>query len=188
MAKLKLNPAMAEITGKIGNMVHRRLWGQQVVSHLPDFSKYVRTDKQVAENTRFGNGSVQWRGLAAAVKEQYTARAKELNMPPCALFQKTKACPPLIDELDLSQYTGQPGQTIRIRAHDLVDLASVALIIREPGGQQLETGEAARPGNGEPYWVYQSTKAAANPSGVTAEVVVTNWAGRSANRMELLGS
>ena len=39
MAKITLNPAVAAMSGKLGNMVHRRLWGQQVTSRLPDFSE-----------------------------------------------------------------------------------------------------------------------------------------------------
>jgi hypothetical protein len=187
MAKIKLNPAVASMHGRLGDMVHRRLWGQQVVSHPPDFSERVPSEKQRSSNDRFKTGSVQWTGLPSDVKDRYRARAKELEMPPCGLFHRTRARPPVVEAVDLSEYTGQAGQLIRIRATDLVDLAAVGVIVRLAGGTELERGTAARVSQGERWWTYQTTAAAEQAAGLTVEAVATNWAGRSGSRMQMLG-
>jgi len=188
MAKVKLNPALAGLSGKVGDLVHRRLWGKQVTSHLPDFSKRELTEKQLAQVDWLSLGSLKWKGLPAEVKARYKARAKELEMPPCALYLRTNARPPSVEELDLSQYTGQAGQTIRVAAVDLVDVAKVEVIIREAGGNQLEAGAATRPADGNPYWVYQTTAAASSAAGLTVEGTAVNWQGKRASRMQMLGT
>ena len=187
MANIKLNPAVAAMSGKLGDMVHRRLWGQQITSRLPDLSDRELSEKQLAQVGRFTTGSVKWKGLPAEVKARYKARAKELEMPPCALYQKTNARPPSVEEIDLSQYTGQAGQIIRVGAVDLVDVAGVEVIIRQAGGDPLESGPAARPADGNPYWIYQTTAAASSPAGLTVEAIAVNWPGQRASRMQMLG-
>lgn len=109
-------------------------------------------------------------------------------MPPCALYQKTSARPPSVEDIDLCQYTGQAGEIIRVGAVDLVDVAKVEVIIRQAGGNQLESGPAARPAGGSPYWIYQTTAAASSPAGLTVEAIAVNWPGKRANRMQMLGA
>ena len=186
MAKVQLNPSVAALSGKLGDMVYRQLWGRQTVGKLPDFSDRVLSAKQKDQVSRFATGSVKWRGLPPEVKARYTARARDLQMPPCALYQKTNVRPPVVEDLDLSQYTGQAGQVIRIGVVDLVDVASVEVIVRQAGGAQLEAGLATRPTDGDPYWIYQTTAAASNAVGMTVEAIALNWPGRRGDRMEML--
>jgi hypothetical protein len=189
MAKVELNPSVAAIRGKVGDMLYRRLWGKQITGRLPDFSKREFSAKQLAEIDRFSVGSVKWKGLPPQIKALYRARAKELQMPPCGLYQKTNARPPTVEELDLSQYTGQAGQTIRVAATDLVDVAGVQVIIRQAGGNELESGSATRAADGgDTYWSYQTTAAASTPAGLTVEAIAVNWPGKRASRMQLLGA
>lgn len=188
MAKVKLNPGFAGMSGKIGDMVYRRLWGQQITGRVPDFTHRDLTDKQQAQIGRFSANGLKWRGLPPEVKARYRARAKELQMPPCGLYQKTSARPPVVEDIDLSQYTGQAGQTIRVGAVDLVDVAAVQVIIREPGGSPLESGPATRPVDGHPYWSYQTTSAASSAAGLTVEATAINWPGQRGSRMQMLGA
>jgi hypothetical protein len=188
MAKVQLNPAVAALSGKLGDIVHRRLWGQQITSRLPDFTHRVLSEKQRAQVGRFTTGSFKWNGLPAEVKERYTARARELEMPPCALYQKTSARPPVVEEVDLSEYSGQAGQIIRVGAVDLVEVAQVEIIIREPGGQPLESGLAARAAGDDSRWLYWTTAAASSAPGLTVEAVAVNWPGQRGSRMQMLGT
>lgn len=187
MAKIKLNPAVAAMSGKLGDIVHRQLWGQQVTSRLPDFSQRQLSEKQRAQISRFATGGRKWNGLPDQIKARYKARARELQMPPCGLYQKTSAQPPTVEEIDLSQYTGQAGQIIGVAAADLVDVAAVDVIIREAGGSVLESGPAARPADGDPFWLYQTTATASQVAGLTVEARAVNWPGQRANRLQLLG-
>ena len=69
-----------------------------------------------------------------------------------------------------------------------MDVASVEVNIRQAGGEQLESGPAARPPDGNPYWTYQTTAAAASPAGLTVEAIAVNWPGQRASRMQMLGA
>jgi hypothetical protein len=188
MAKVELNPSVAALRGKIGDLVYRRLWGHQITARAPDFSKRDLSEKQQAQVGRFTLGSLKWKGLPADVKARYKARARELEMPPCALYQKTSARPPLVEDIDLSQYGGQAEQIIRVSAVDLVDVATVEVIIRQAGGEMLESGPASRPADGDRYWVYRTTSAASIVAGLTVEAIAANWPGKRASRMQMLGN
>ena len=185
MAKVKLSPALAAISGKVGSMLFREFFGKQVVGRPPDFSKRIWSDKQRAQIDSFGIRGHAWKKLPVEIQARYAARAKELHMPPCGLYQKTAAHAPEVQEVDLSGYTGQAGQAIRVAARDLVDLAEVRVIIREGNGAQLETGSATRPAEGALYWVYTTTTAASSMAGLSIEAIAANWAGQAGNRIEL---
>ena len=187
MAKAQLDPALGALSGKIGNFVYRQSCGRQIVSELPDFRGRVPSEKQVAQISRFSTGNLKWKALSAEIKALYTARARELQMPPCALYQKNNSRPPTVEQIDVSQYTGQAGQTIRIVAVDLVDVTEVQVIIRLAGGAQLEAGAATRPGSGQAWWVYQTTAAASATAGLTVEAIAANWPAKTASRMAMLG-
>ena len=186
MGKMKLNPTVDGLTGKLGNMVHRQLWGKHVVSRLPDFSDRVLTPKQVAQNNKYKGAGQIWRGLAAEVKAAYNAWGKRLNKPPYALFNKNCACPPTVEDVDVSKYAGQAGQPIRIRAVDLFEVASVEIRVREAGGNVVEKGAAVRSGSDSKEWVYQTTATVKNPVGASVEAVATNWPGNQGNRIQLV--
>jgi hypothetical protein len=48
-----------------------------------------------------------------------------------------------VDEVDLSGYAGQVGDTIAVRAHDDFDVAEVSVALTNAGGAALESGAAA---------------------------------------------
>jgi hypothetical protein len=186
MAKMKLSPAVATLSGKLGNMVHRQLWGQHVVSPPPDFTDRVLSADQVAQNDKYRNAAMVWDALAADVKAGYKAWGKRLNKPPYALFNKNFSRPPSVEEIDLSQYAGQAGQTIGIRAVDLFEVAGVEVTVRAAGGNVVEKGAAVKK-QGEKYkWAYQTTVAAQNPVGLSVEAMAKNWPGKQGNRVQLL--
>ena len=186
MGKLKLSPGFAGMRGKVGNMVHRQVGNLQIAGALPDFSTRVLSDKQVASNNRFKESGVAWKGLPSAVKNTYKARAKELNSSPCGLHKKNYCQPPSVESIDLSGYTGQAGQSIAVRATDLVEVARIDVTIREAGGNVVESG-AATPGiGGSMDWVYLSKTQVPIPAGLTVEAVAANWTGRTGSRLQLL--
>ncbi len=185
---MMLNPTVDLFSGKLGNMVHRHLWGKHVVSRLPDFSDRVLSSKQVAQNEKYKGAGVIWKGMAAEVKAAYKAWGKRLNKPPYALFNKNCARPPTVEGVDVSQYGGQAGQTIRIRAVDLFEVASVEVKVREAGGNVVEKGAAVRSGSDPREWVYQTTATVQNPAGASVEAVATNWPGNQGNRIQLLSA
>ena len=186
MAKVRLSPAIGGISGKVGNMLFRTIFDKQVVGRPPDFSHRLLSEKQVAQVGRFGDRGRNWKKLPLEVKAIYKARAKELKMPPCGLYQKTAAHAPVVQEVDIAAYAGQAGQSIRVRALDLVDVAEVRVIIRDGTSAELESGAGTRSADGD--WVYTTTASAATTAGLTVEAIALNWAGQQGNRIQLLGA
>jgi hypothetical protein len=61
---------------------------------------------------------------------------------------------PKVLEIDMDGWTGQIGQTIRVRARDNVMVAAVSVVIRDPQKNFLEMGEAVRSEEGGAWWSY----------------------------------
>ncbi len=186
MAKMKLNPAVQSFTGQLGQMVHRQLWGQHVVSSAPDFSDRQLTDKQTAETDRFKRAGALWRSFPPEVKAAYAAFGKKLRKPPYALFNCNFSRPPAVDEIDLAQYTGAAGQVIRVRATDFFEVKSVEVTVREAGGSVWESGPATKDELEPGAWLYQTKISLPNPTGLTVEAIAANWPGRTGHRVEIL--
>ena len=185
MAKMKLNPAVDAFSGKLGNMVHRQLWGHHVVSRLPDFSDRVLSPNQVAQNNKYKSAGLIWKGLPDPVKAAYNDWGKRVNKPPYALFNKNHAVPPLVEEIDLSQYGGQAGQQIAVRAVDLFEVARVEITVRQTGGEVVEKGSAVKSQSQPQNWVYQASVTVPGPANLIVEAVAVNWPGKWGDRREL---
>jgi hypothetical protein len=170
------------LTGKLGNMVHRQLWGRHVVSGVPDFSNRVLTPEQVSENNKYKLASLIWKGLPAEVKAAYKEWGKRLNKPPYALFNKNYASSPVVESIDVSKYGGQPGQTISIRVVDLFQVARVEVTVRQLGGEVVERGLAARSQTDLRDWIYQTTAALTPPIDLVVEAAAVNWPGKQGSR------
>lgn len=186
MAKMKLNPAVNGLSGKLGKMVHRNLWGIHVVSALPDLSHRVLTPKQIEENNKFRTAALVWRTLPDEIKAVYAAWGKRLNKPPYALFSKNCCRPPMIEAIDVSQYRGQAGQKIAIRAVDLIQVAAVEVTVQRVGGSLIEKGSAARVLPGSDVWMYQTTASAVMPADLVVQAVATNFPGKQGDRIALV--
>ena len=61
---------------------------------------------------------------------------------------------PKVLEIDMDGWTGQIGQTIRVRARDNIMVAAVSVVIRDARKNFLEMGEAVQSEAGEPWWNY----------------------------------
>ncbi len=77
---------------------------------------------------------------------------------------------PLVDEMDLSGYGGQVGDTIAIRAHDDFDVTGVSVTLTDAGGATLESGAAVETPPNSGRWVYTATAAA--PTGTDVRIAV----------------
>jgi hypothetical protein len=182
MAKMKLSPTADELTGKLGNMVHRQLWGRHVVSRVPDFSRRVLTPKQLGENNKYKWAGLIWKGLSAETRAAYKDWGRQLNKPPYALFNLNYASPPVVENIDLSKYSGQPGQTINIRAVDLFEVARVEVTVRQVDGELVERGLAIRSQADPRQWNYQTTVVVPTPANLVIEAVAVNWPSKQASR------
>ena len=53
MARVKLNPALEAIQGKVGDLVFKRFEGNEIVSRMPDRTGIVPTANQLAQQDKF---------------------------------------------------------------------------------------------------------------------------------------
>lgn len=84
-----------------------------------------------------------------------------------------------VDEVDLSTYSGAPGNAIVVQAHDDFEVASVHVSISGTNGQTIENGEAVEtPANPlqvssqSGRWVYMATTAVPTGTNVCIAVAV----------------
>jgi len=93
-----------------------------------------------------------------ATKAIYAEAAKAKGKPVFSLMVGDFRNTPSIDEVDVSGYAGQIGDTIRVRAHDDFMVTGVSLSLSQADGQTIESGEAveAPPKSGQ--WIYTATQ------------------------------
>ena len=76
MAKVRLNPAIKQIRGKLAGFVHRIRYGKQTISKLPDMSKVKWSPAQKAHRSKFRR-AVAYAHAAMADKEAHAQYVQE---------------------------------------------------------------------------------------------------------------
>ncbi len=61
---------------------------------------------------------------------------------------------PKVLVVSVDAWTGKPGQTIRVKAKDNIQVTGVTVVIRDARGNVLETGEAVPSKTGSSWWKY----------------------------------
>jgi hypothetical protein len=93
----------------------------------------------------------------AQSQETYVARAEETGLTSYALAMADWFGSPRVLEIDVDNWTGRTGQTIRVKARDNVKVERVWLVIRDAWENVLEMGEAVQSEAGSPWWNYTTT-------------------------------
>ena len=184
MAKIKLNPVLEGIQGKFGDMVFRRQGDRVIVAHRPDVSKRTVSDQQKAQQDRFRLAILYGKAAMADTAKhiQYAGGAPAKHMTPFHLAVADFLNAPVVDEIDLSAYSGQAAEKINIRAHDDYKFTGVAVAIHDTDGHILEQGAAAL--NQDGVWAYTTTTVLPAGHNVSIEVSATDYAGHKTTRTE----
>jgi len=155
--------------GRIGNLIFRR-WGKKtVVSLAPstDNRKWSKTQK--TNRLRFRNAMAYARkALNDPDKlKYYRKKAKGMqtiwNVAVADYMKK-----PQINEIDVHNYKGQKGNTIRVIAWDNYRVAGVIVSIVDARGIEVESGMAVEMPNSN--WIYKAMEQ--NPSWRGGRIVV----------------
>ncbi|GAO44126.1 hypothetical protein [Flavihumibacter petaseus] len=151
------------LSGMIGHELVFRNWeGKMIVQKAPGKRKTRPTRAMAVQNNKFKQGMVYGVRMNqdTDMKElYYRKRAPRQNV--CSRALQDYLTAPEVTDINVSQYSGKPGDTIEIRAHDDFHVAYVQVDIWSAGGVLVERGDAVVQPSGL-VWTY--TAKAANPN------------------------
>jgi len=186
--KQKNNRVMRGASGALGDeLVFRQRAGKTVISVPPlprldnptEDQKAVRIKFEAA--TRYAKTAIEDADLKAA----YAAKAKRgVSAYNVALTDFFKA--PVVTEIDISNYSGSPGDTIRIFATDDFKVQAVQVSILNAAGTVVEEGAAIAAPEGKDFWIYTATTANAAPAGGKVSVQASDLPGNVTTKEQAL--
>ncbi|RJP49244.1 MAG: hypothetical protein C4583_12960 [Anaerolineaceae bacterium] len=179
MAKVKLNPVLEKFQGKVGDLVFKRYGDEVVVGRSPDRSNIQPTAAQLEHQARFRQAVLYGKLVMADPdkKAVYEQAAKAKGKPVFSLTVADFFNAPVLDEVDLSEYSGAAGDPIVIRAYDDFKVARLLVTVSDSEGQEIESGEAVETLPASGRWVYTASENAAQGSTVRISVLVSDQPG-----------
>lgn len=84
---------------------------------------------------------------------------------------------PKVLEINVDEWTGEVGETIRVKARDNVMVAGVTVIIRDVNDNLLEMGEAVQSEAGSAWWNYTTRSRVTTPRFPTVEAAARDLCG-----------
>lgn len=173
MARVKLNPILEKVRGKIGDLVFKTV--RERGDNLPytGLEGVEPTESQMTQRERFRQAALYGKMVLAdpETKVLYEEAAKAKGKPVFSLIVADFFNAPSVDEVDLTAYTGAVGDNILVRASDDFDVTGVKVSLTNSEGASIESGEAVETPAGSGRWVYTAT--AAVPTGTTVRIAVT---------------
>jgi hypothetical protein len=166
MSKVGNNIVTQGLSGMLGNQLVFRMRGSQTyVGKAPVKKERIQTDAQIEHQRRWQEAILYGKGAIATpeMKDAYKAAAGE-NQSAFNVAVADFMNAPHIDEINISQYTGQPGSTILVRAVDDFNVAEVTVTIYNPDGSLVEQGLAVAEAGGS-SWKYTATTVNGDLSG-----------------------
>ena len=160
MAKVNHNVVVEGLSGAVGQQLvfKRGKAGRTIVAYKPRFNENrVFTAPQLAQQLAFRQAAAY--AHTAQVNPLYITKAKGTPHSAYNLAIADWFTPPDIMDLDLSGYTGQAGQVIRVKALDDVQVKSLSIVIADDAGSVIEQGPATTLDS--LAWVYTTTAVAA---------------------------
>ncbi|OBW43167.1 hypothetical protein AB670_00359 [Chryseobacterium sp. MOF25P] len=172
MAESKNNIVTYGLSGKVGDLlVFSQTNGKTVVSKTPKERTGELSDKQKAHKLKFQKAVLYAKAVLndPAKKELYDAKAdNSIGMSTYNVAVADLLNAPDIEEINLSGYTGNPGDIIKIMATDDLGVVSVNVKIENEDGTFVEEGAAV---NNGAEWIYTAT--ASNPDLAGDKITIT---------------
>jgi len=185
MTEVNLNETIDGYRGAIGNLVFKKYKGRIIVCRKPRFTK-PPSPLQIAERAHFKEAVAYAQSVKAdpVARAFYEPIAKERDTCVYWLAIKDFRCAPSILPLDLSNYEGQVGDKITIRAVDVIGLANVEVNMLTQDGTLIEQGPAIEDGVRSGKWIYSASRQVARGTHIFIEVVGVDHAGNKAQHTE----
>lgn len=182
MAKLASHPVMGQLTGTIGNLTFVKHTAGEVIVRKRRVRNSNPTTAETARQQAFANAVAFAKDVWATqpnLRSRYNALARAKGRQGFHLAKADFLLPPKVHEIDASAYTGNPGQTIRIRAEDDFEVKSVVVSIRDLSGGMLETGAALWEGE---TWKYSAQTQVSAGQTVIIQATATDHPGHIGTR------
>ena len=186
MGLIDKNSLLAGIHGPVGNLTIVHQNGKAIARRKPTVRPKA-TPRRVAHQVRFRAAS-KWARSVLTVPEiaaVYQEAAKGTGLSPHNLAVADYMHDPVIEDIELSGYTGKKGETIRVRAKDglarpvTISLSEVRVIIRNVAEAILEQGNATPDGGA---WRYLTQTDLPPRELVKVEVTAKDRPGHSATK------
>jgi hypothetical protein len=158
MAKVRHNIVIQGLSGSLGDqlVIKQSRSGRTIVSAKPSFSPNREfSEAQKAQREAFREATAYAR--SAQGHTAYVRKAEGSDQTPYTLAVADWFHAPQVLDVDLSGWSGQAGQPIRVKAMDDVQVTQVTVVITDENGVFCEQGEAA-PAEGL-WWEYTSMAA-----------------------------
>ena len=155
--KVDNNIFVRGMTGQVGDqfVVRKGKGGQTIIANKPSFAaNRVFQPSQLAHQDAFREAIA----YAKTAKNDpiYIAKAEGTTMSPFNVAVADWFKKPVVHEIVPNGWTGEIGQTIRVKAQDEIHVAKVRVAIHDENGI-LEQGDAVRADG--LWWTYTTTTA-----------------------------
>lgn len=188
MATVKKNIITQGLSGTLGGtIVFRQVGDRTIVSTAPAHNTNPPTAKQLAHRQRFQEASVYAKAQLQDpdIKAEYEAIGQNRNISAYAVAVADFMQGPDIQEIDLSDYSGDPGDMIRVRVTDGFKVETVRVIITNGDGSQVEAGNAVQQQNAVD-WVYTATTRNASLNGDKITIQALDMPGNRSEKERML--
>ncbi|MDR1224661.1 MAG: hypothetical protein LBL07_17560 [Tannerella sp.] len=176
MAKSIRNIVTQGLSGTIGTLVFSQRGGQTIVGMRPQGQREFSGEQK--EHQRTFQRAVLYGKMAIAdaeMKADYQQKVKPgqsaFNVAVADFFNA-----PVIDHIDLSNYTGKVGDTIQVRVYDDFAVREVRVRITNADGSTVEDGAAQTDAIGY-EWTYVATQTNESLEGGRIEIFVSDTPG-----------
>ena len=158
MAKVANNIFIRGLSGSLGGQfVVKQGRNGTIVSKYPVFDKNRKfTEAQVDRQSKFRDAVAYAKGAKGWAV--YVEKAKASNRTPYHVAISDFCHAPEITKLDMSAWSGDAGQVIRVQVVDDVQVTQVEVCITDEAGSVLEQGMAIQAEGG--WWMYTTTASA----------------------------
>lgn len=175
------------LRGKVGDQLVFRTRGDKTyVSVAPEHKDREPTDAQKAHAKLFQEAIIYGKGVVAdpVLKDTYQQAAVG-NQTAFNVAVADFLHAPQIDEIDISKYSGQAGNSIRVRATDDFKVVQVLVSIYNSDNSLVEEGFALQDKN-QVDWIYTTTANNADMQGDKIVIKVSDVPGNLTQKEETI--
>ncbi|MDR2149208.1 MAG: hypothetical protein LBE91_22435 [Tannerella sp.] len=174
MAKQDYNVVTHGLSGKVGDLlVFRQVAGKTIVGKVPRKSDKV-TEKQLEQRKKFQSAILY--GKTPENRELYEEKASKKGKTSFHVAVADFLNAPNIENIDISGYTGMPGDTIRIRVTDDFAVREVTVLITNADGTKVEKAQAVPDSIGY-EWTFTAAQENVSLDGDKIEISVSDTPG-----------